>query len=380
MLNISLFTKKIFRVHAKIPFLMENLFKTDYQKNALISYIERPFRNRKQPTTHSSYRQARRIAELVSEFGYNIDIINYLCQEAVGYNKYQLLFGFGFPFENSFNQKINNFKRIFFATGAHSHQRNPAEIYRVSALNKRKGVLLYPKRIKKFPDNLSASFSDIIFCTGNQWTISTYRTFFDGPIIRVPLSIFQFYPPQKLNRIWAKAKKHFLWFGGKGLVHKGLDLCLEAFAELPDYTLHICSPKEVDFFSIYRRELFDLPNIIFHGYVDIASHNFRHIVETCGFTIFPSCSEGGGGSVLTCMGTGLIPIVTVEASINVNDFGFIIERATILNIINRVKYSAALPESDLKNRSQKSYEYVSDHHGINNFEEDMRNALMETLH
>ncbi|MBC2716519.1 MAG: glycosyltransferase family 4 protein [Desulfobacteraceae bacterium] len=358
---------------------MENIFHTDYKKNALISYLEEPFKNKNLPLTHSNFREVLYIVKLISEFGYNIDLINYLDQGGVNYEKYQLLFGFGFPLENSFKQKINIDKRIFYATGAHSTQRNAAEIYRILALKKRKGTLLYPQRIKKYPDNLSASFSNVIFCTGNNWTISTYRPFFDGSILSVPVSVYMFYPHQKLSRKWATAKKHFLWFGGKGLVHKGLDLCIEAFAKLPEYTLHICGPKEDDFFSVYRRELFSLPNIIFHGYVDISSLDFKCIVETCGYVIFPSCSEGGGGSVLTCMGTGLIPIVTVEASINVNDFGFIIENTEILNIINLVKYVAGLPESDIKIRSQKSYEYVLNHHDFNKFKNNIRNALIKAF-
>ncbi len=42
------------------------------------------------------------------------------------------------------------------------------------------------------------------------------------------------------------------------------------------------------------------------------------------FSIFPSCSEGQSGSVLTTMSLGLIPIVTKEVGIDVFDKGFLI--------------------------------------------------------
>jgi hypothetical protein len=47
------------------------------------------------------------------------------------------------------------------------------------------------------------------------------------------------------------------------MVHKGLDLVLEAFADMPEYHLTVCGPiqKEQDFERAYYRELYQVPNI-----------------------------------------------------------------------------------------------------------------------
>jgi hypothetical protein len=47
------------------------------------------------------------------------------------------------------------------------------------------------------------------------------------------------------------------------MVHKGLDLVLEAFARMPECQLTIVGPvrNEPEFVNVYRKELFHTPNI-----------------------------------------------------------------------------------------------------------------------
>jgi glycosyltransferase involved in cell wall biosynthesis len=111
----------------------------------------------------------------------------------------------------------------------------------------------------------------------------------------------------------------FLWFGSCGLIHKGLDLLLDFFSKRQDLRLHICDPikEESVFEKIYYKKLYETSNIITHGFVDIRSEKFIKILEDCSFLIFPSCSEGGGASVITAIGNGgLIPIINKETTIS----------------------------------------------------------------
>ena len=56
--------------------LIENFFKTNFKKSALISYIVYPFLG-KIKTHHSNNRECYTIAEILNELEYNIDIINW---------------------------------------------------------------------------------------------------------------------------------------------------------------------------------------------------------------------------------------------------------------------------------------------------------------
>ena len=111
------------------------------------------------------------------------------------------------------------------------------------------------------------------------------------------------------------------------MIHKGLDLLLEAFARLPDYHLMVCGPVPFepftaaqpdlqrrarldgnyysdpssvalgeDFLREYERELHRTPNIHTVGWVDIGSQQFLEITQSCVAVVYASCPEGTAGS------------------------------------------------------------------------------------
>lgn len=107
----------------------------------------------------------------------------------------------------------------------------------------------------------------------------------------------------------------FLFFGSDGMIHKGLDLLLELFAEeLYDCTLFVCGryENEKDFLEEYNKELFQTNNIIPVGFVDISTDKYKEISSRCAYSLLPSCAEACAGSVLTNMSSGIIPIVSKE--------------------------------------------------------------------
>ena len=133
--------------------------------------------------------------------------------------------------------------------------------------------------------------ADQIIILGNEFTEKTFR-FTGKPITRIPISsAYEFPFPEK--REYEKARKRFLWVGSYGMVHKGLDLVLEAFAGMPDLELTVCGrpEKEDDFFRLYEKQLSQMPNIHFHGWVDMSSPEFAEIALTHASVVYPSCSE-----------------------------------------------------------------------------------------
>lgn len=65
------------------------------------------------------------------------------------------------------------------------------------------------------------------------------------------------------------------------MVHKGLDIVLEAFIQMPEYQLTIIGPvlEEPQFVDLYRKELFHTRNIHFVGWVDNVDEEFGKILK-----------------------------------------------------------------------------------------------------
>ena len=106
------------RILKDIRYFQTNVYHTTFKENVLICYTTHPFRH--QPSiSHTSLAEARIIAELFSQMNYNVDIIDHNSTWQPNYKKYEVVFGFGDPFEESFYQGKKDQIRIFYATGAH---------------------------------------------------------------------------------------------------------------------------------------------------------------------------------------------------------------------------------------------------------------------
>jgi len=126
--------------------------------------------------------------------------------------------------------------RVLHATGCHWEVQNAAEINRLAGVRERCGVALQARR--QVSPSLAPQVADEIAVLGNEFTIGTFA-FAAKPVTRIPISsAHEFGWPE--GRDFAKAKRRFLWMGSYGMVHKGLDLVLEAFAGMPDLQLTVC--------------------------------------------------------------------------------------------------------------------------------------------
>lgn len=261
--------------------------------------------------------------------------------------------------------------KILHATGCHWRTHNKAELDRIDALRQRRGVSLQPKR--QVAPNLAAEIADEITVLGNEHTIGTY-VFVGKPITRIPISsAYEFAWPEDKN--FEEAKRRFLWIGSYGMVHKGLDLVLEAFAATPDLHLTVCGrpEKEADFFAAYEKELTRLPNIHLRGWVDLGSPEFGEIARTHAAVVYPSAAEGGGGAVIHCMHAGLLPICTAEASVNTGDFGISVDAAHPEAVRAAVENVACRPSEEVSQMAQGAWQNVRGMHSRANFKTNYRN-------
>jgi len=260
-------------------------------------------------------------------------------------------------------------RKIHHATGAHWEFQNRAEQARNEALHVRRGIRL-PLRRQVTPSR-AIETAECATTTGNAFTIGTFA-FAKKPMTRVPVS--STYTRASLDgKNFESVRRRFLWLGSHGLVHKGLDLVLEAFARTPELQLTVAGPvgSEPDFAAAYRREL-SLPNVTVLDWVDTRSQLFHDLLNAHGAIVYPSCSEGGGGSAVTCLHGGLVPIVTREASVDVEDFGIELPTAEVDILIDAVRGFAGLPSAERAERSQAAWRFARRVHTRQNFEQTYR--------
>lgn len=355
-------------------FLPPAIVRKGGEKIALICYIRNPFRKNAN-IFHSNVIEAILIADSLCELGYTVKVVDYRYKGKINYSAYNLIIGFGEPFRNSFGYYENKIRHVSYLTGANPSFSNYAEALRLKKFRLRNGVLLQPQREVYWPWVFGVINSHSVIVVGNEWTASTYNGYNDN-IFTVPVP---FVCEPELLKMEVDAKKHFVYFAGNGGVHKGLDLLIEAFIKNEaDCFLHICCniKREKDLLSCYDHRYGSNKNrIIIHGMIDPYSDNMRQICMASAFVILPSCSEGTASSVITCMAKGLIPVVTKESGIVINDFGIQIKEGTVDSVCEAVSEALQLTEENIITKRASVYEYVYLNHSADKFKNRVKESL-----
>jgi glycosyltransferase involved in cell wall biosynthesis len=345
--------------------------------NVLLSFINEPFFLTRDQAgyygQHMHYGSALEMARAFLDLGYSVDVIRWNNDEFLPQKDYAFFIDKRLNLERIGPMLNEHCLKIMYIETAHWLFHMTAQHRRLLALQQRKGVTLKPK--KTVTPNWGIEHASCAVTIGNEFTINTYR-YANRPIYRLPVVSPMVYPwPDSKN--FDSCRKHFLWFGSDGLVHKGLDLVLDAFAELPEYHLTVCGPirAESDFEKIYYKELYHTPNIHTLGWIAASSPEFREIVKGCLGLIYPSCSEGGSGSVITCMHAGLVPIISYESGIDVDDFGMILTDNSVAGIKDALQRISNLPVETLKGMAGKAWEIARMHYIQERFAAEFRKTI-----
>jgi glycosyltransferase involved in cell wall biosynthesis len=261
---------------------------------------------------------------------------------------------------------------------AHWVYNNYATYRRKLELQQRRGITI--KGSDRIVEHtLALEHADCVTVCGNDFNVNTLG-YLSKPIYKLPQAPPMVYPWPD-DKEFGSCRTNFLWFGSHGFVHKGLDLVLEAFAEMPDYHLYVCGPlkKEEDFVAAYHKELHQTPNIHAVGWVDVEGPEFTLMARKCLGVVYPSCSEAGGGNVIVCMHAGLIPLVSYESSVDVEDFGVMFKDSSVNTIRNAVQVLANRPSDQLRQMARKAWESVRANHTREKFAEDYKNLVVNVL-
>jgi glycosyltransferase involved in cell wall biosynthesis len=196
---------------------------------------------------------------------------------------------------------------------------------------------------------------------GNEVTARSWEAAFDGPthwFDNFPCGDRHAAPEAK---DFEAARRSFLFFASRAQVKKGLDLTLEVFARNASLELFVCSDfkGERDFEAAYRKELYETSNIHALGWTDVQGEAFADVARRCGYVIHPSCSEGQAGAVVQCMASGLVPVITPETGLDLEDYGVLLGDDS-LDAIERVVLEAAeRPAAELRERSLAARDAVA---------------------
>lgn len=358
-----------------------NVFRTGYKKKVLISYITLPFRA--ESLSHSNFFEVTTAARIFNELEYVVDVIHYEGR-IPSLNCYDAIYGFGDVFQRYFEwQHRGVAKTIYYGAGMHVCHQNNVTLKRVKDVYRKKNVWLCrsARYVEKAWTHQTA-LSDGIIALGNDSCAETYRKHYDGPVLSCPAPFYQTLDYKEvMRRRKVGARKSYLWFGSNGMIHKGLDLCLEFFKSRPDLELHICGhlSQEPDFVRAYQSELFGTQNIHVHGFVNVQSECFQQILASCSFVIFPSCSEGGSPSVLTAIGNGaLIPIVSRESSVTPK-YGVVIEVLTSDGVADAINETVNMTDEQVEARQILSAELVLAENSLKNYEQTLRSHIASLL-
>lgn len=377
--------KKIFSLgkEYKKEKVIKNFFNTSNPKKVLLSYIKDVFENNNNINqTHTNRLTSYLIAETISNLGYNVDIINWQDSIENEFDDYDFIIGLGPSLEHALTfRKHKSPKVIWFGTGCNPLFSNQITLKRISEFYKKTNhVMLQSSRYIKEDWPLQHEIADWIILHGDKFAKATYRGF-NIDTINAPVFINHTISRQTNN--WQDARKNYLWFGNGGLIHKGLDITIDAFKNLPELNLHICGniEQEPDFYEYYKDDLTDRKNIIYHGFINTQSEEFKNILKTCAFVVFPSASEGNSPSVITCMANGgLIPIVSKNADVDIKDYGIEIESLNEEAITKAINISQNISISELEHRCSQIISTCNLYHKFDYFKSDFKKKLMTAFH
>jgi glycosyltransferase involved in cell wall biosynthesis len=346
----------------------------------LLSYIIESFTTDPEDPvfrSHTHYWETRQMVNTFLEQGYAVDLISYRNTRFRPERDYDFFVSARTNFDRISGLLNEACTKVVHLDTAHWVTNNYHALGRLLDLTRRRKAA--PMRsIRLVEHNQAIENADLATILGNHFTIDSYA-YAGKPVHRIPIS-----SPVEFawkDRDIEAIRNNYMWFGSAGFVHKGLDLVLELFAGMPDFHLYVCGPfeQEQEFLEVYHRELFETANIHPVGWVDVNGAKFREVLDCCLGIVYPSCAEGGGGSVIPCMHAGLIPVVSYESSVDIGDYGVLLKDASTGEMEKQVMRLSSLPASELEAMSRAAREFAASTHTREAFAEKYREFVLKVL-
>ena len=351
--------------------------------NVLLAYIIEPFLLKTGETVsqqHTNHFESLQIAQIFLELGYTVDVIGYENTVFRPAKQYQFFVAARTNLA-LIAQRLNTdcIKIAHFDT-SHFASNNAACYRRVLELQARRGVT--STSIRVIEKNMALEYADYAVILGNDYTLSTYA-YGNKPMFALNVPTPNVYPSPE-TKDFESCRKNYLWIGSSGFIHKGLDLVLEVFSQLPDFQLTVCGPlakwgKASQFCEQFHTELYETPNIKTLDWVDVGSPLFQDIANDCLALIYPSSAEGQSGSAITCMQAGLIPIVSYQSGVDVHDYGVMLADCSIKTIKSTIQRTSDLARDKLAKMATAAWRQARSHHTKEAYQKRYREIVQTIL-
>jgi hypothetical protein len=348
--------------------------------NVLISYMTEAFdvHDGQLPYTHTNLWECRQMVRSFLDLGFHVDVVNFRNFLFTPHRTYDFFVDSRTNMERLASVLGDGCTKIQHIETSHLLFQNAAEYRRLLDVQRRRGVTLQPRRVER-RINRCIEHADCAVLYGGDHSARTWQ-YAGKPMYQVPgTPVREFGEPS--GKDFDRVRHNFLWMGSNGFVLRGLDLVLEAFAGMPDHHLTVCGPleDEPDFVEAFHRELFDTPNITARGWVDVRGASFEALLRNAVGLVYPSASESRSGSVLTSLHAGLIPIVTPESGVEVDDsFGTVLTEPTVESIQAAVLEIAQRPTAELEQMALTAWKFARSTHSHARFASSYR-AIIEGL-
>ena len=370
-MTIVLYLNKLIK---KIKYFLSRrviTYKPKYRTNkrVLISYVIEKYNDDK-ITFHSNVWECNQIIELFISNGFIVDVIKWDDHYFIPRKKYNYFIDIHNNLERIYKYLNKDCIKILYITGSNWVFQNVAEYNKIIEIMIKKKTVIYPRRIVE--PSRGIELCDYAIMLGNKNTKKTFN-YINKKIFLLNTTSNKEFDFTK-NKEISKIKKNYLWMGGSGFLLKGLDVLLDFFSNNTEYNLFIFGNKynEEDFQKIYKYELFNCNNIVYLGWVNIKEKIFKEVCDKCIAIIYPSSSEGQVVSVVNCMHTGLIPIISKESGIDISDFGILLKKNNYENVKSAVKKIDSMNDEDLYNKSYKSWEFARKNYSRKKYKENLR--------
>ncbi|MGA2082525.1 MAG: glycosyltransferase [Holophaga sp.] len=276
-------------------------------------------------------------------------------------------------------------KTILYIVGAITPVWNRASLRRLQDVFQRRGAWLPGSgRIVSGGTVGFEKVVDGLIVLGNAEIADPFRAVTASPVHELPLFYIQVEDAAEIMkaRNLSKARKHFIWFSGSGLVHKGLDLVLEAFSRHPELHLHVYGAieAEADFVREYHHELHELPNVHVEQWLLVGSPEFKAALLGNAFIVCPSAAEGCCSAVLNVCGNGgIVPIITKECGINLEDYGVLVGDTTVEAVETALLQAASFSDQELERRMRRTVAYIQVEHSRERYHQRMKAAIQSIV-
>jgi glycosyltransferase involved in cell wall biosynthesis len=350
------------------------------QKKVLISYLSEQFLfGLDQKSTHTNFLENSLLIQYYINKNYSIDIVD--CTDKNFFPKsdyYDVIIGFGEPYRKAINVNEKAIKIIYLTESSPKFsflaESNRVEYYKKRNKTNKKINLFRTGTHYKDQD---LELSNYLILIGSEITLNTYLDNYN-----INKNKFQIINPTGLfnNKFNIENKKlsknnNFLWFGSRGVIHKGLDILCDVFSQNSNMNLYAYGVNNNEYKYLTKSK-----NIYINSKINVLSDEFLSLIDNINYIILPSCSEGLSTAVITCMMHGIIPIVTRETGLILpENTGFYIDDLSITAVNVLINNISMINIDKIQIRRRNCYDFAHNNFNLTNYHNNITRILENIL-